>query len=66
LCPPLNERKGSLGGATLDGKIFAIGGGNGMVSFSDVEMLDPDIGRWIRTRSMGQEVNVLLYSHDIW
>ncbi|CAA0400035.1 unnamed protein product [Arabidopsis thaliana] len=55
LCPPLNERKGSLGGATLDGKIFAIGGGNGMVSFSDVEMLDPDIGRWIRTRSMGQE-----------
>ncbi|KAG7549107.1 Development/cell death domain [Arabidopsis thaliana x Arabidopsis arenosa] len=54
-CPPLNERKGSLGGATLDGKIFAIGGGNGMVSFSDVEMLDPDIGRWIRTRSMGQE-----------
>ncbi|CAF1793395.1 unnamed protein product [Brassica oleracea] len=52
LCPPLNDRKGNLGGATLDGKIFAIGGGNAEVVFSDVEMLDPDIGRWIRTRSM--------------
>uniref|UniRef100_A0A1J3IIT5 Kelch-like protein 5 n=2 Tax=Noccaea caerulescens TaxID=107243 RepID=A0A1J3IIT5_NOCCA len=55
LCPPLTERKGSLGGASLDGKIFAIGGGNGIVSFSDVEMLDPDIGKWIRTRSMEQK-----------
>ncbi|KAL0648949.1 hypothetical protein Bca4012_047240 [Brassica carinata] len=52
LCPPLNDRKGNLGGATLDGKIFAIGGGNAELVFSDVEMLDPDIGRWIRTRSM--------------
>ncbi|KAJ4882231.1 beta-propeller protein [Raphanus sativus] len=52
LCSPLNDRKGNLGGATLDGKIFAIGGGNVEVVFSDVEMLDPDIGRWIRTRSM--------------
>ncbi|XP_024012226.1 uncharacterized protein LOC18019545 isoform X2 [Eutrema salsugineum] len=55
LCPPLNEPKGSLGGATLDGKIFAIGGGNSKAYFSDVEMLDPDIGRWIRTRSMDQK-----------
>ncbi|XP_023635982.1 kelch-like protein 25 isoform X1 [Capsella rubella] len=53
--PPLNERKGSLGGATLDGKIFAIGGGNGTNVFSDVEMLDPDIGKWIITRSMAKQ-----------
>ncbi|CAH2074639.1 unnamed protein product [Thlaspi arvense] len=52
VCPPLNQRKGSLGGATLDGKVFAIGGGNEGEYYSDVEMLDPDIGRWIRTRSM--------------
>ncbi|KAJ0258062.1 hypothetical protein HA466_0069220 [Hirschfeldia incana] len=54
-CSPLNDRKGNLGGATLDGKIFAIGGGNVEVVFSDVEMLDPDIRRWIRTRSMEQK-----------
>lgn len=62
LCSPLNDRKGNLGGATLDGKIFAIGGGNVEVVFSDVEMLDPDIGRWIRTRSMEHKVNNLLTS----
>ncbi|CAN8257459.1 unnamed protein product [Cochlearia groenlandica] len=55
LCTPLNVRKGSLGGATLNGKIFAIGGGNGEEYFSDVEMFDPDIGRWIKTRSMDQK-----------
>lgn len=59
LCPSLTEKKGSLAGATLDGKIFAMGGGNGFTCFSDVEMLDLDVGRWIRTRSMTQKVNVL-------
>ncbi|GKV51821.1 hypothetical protein SLEP1_g58445 [Rubroshorea leprosula] len=29
ICPPLTEKKGSLAGATLGEKIFAIGGGNG-------------------------------------
>lgn len=66
LCPPLNKQKGGLGGASLNGKIFAIGGGNKDACFSDVETLDPDIGKWIRTRSMEEKVNVLLYPHDIW
>lgn len=66
LCPPLNDRKGNLGGATLDGKIFAIGGGNAEVVFSDVEMLDPDIGRWIRTRSMEHKVNLLHYPYSLY
>ncbi|PNX83764.1 kelch-like protein, partial [Trifolium pratense] len=52
LCPSMNRKKGSLSGAALNDKIFAVGGGNGLESFSDVEMLDFDIGRWIPTRSM--------------
>lgn len=56
LCPSLNQKKGSLSGAALNGKIFAVGGGNGVDCFSDVEMLDLDIGRWIPTRSMLEKV----------
>lgn len=56
LRPSLNQKKGSLAGATLDNKIFSIGGGNGVEIFSDVEMLDLDIGRWIPTQSMLQKV----------
>ncbi|XP_050287446.1 uncharacterized protein LOC126726263 isoform X1 [Quercus robur] len=55
LCPSLNQKKGSLAGATIDNKIFAIGGGNNVECFSNVEMLDLDIGRWIPTRSMLQK-----------
>lgn len=58
-CPSLKERKGSLAGAALGGKIFSIGGGNGIQCFSDVEMLDLILGRWISTRSMQQKVNVV-------
>lgn len=53
---PLNKEKGSLAGATLNGKIFALGGGNGIECFSDVDMFDLDVGRWIPTRSMLQKV----------
>lgn len=57
--PSLTVKKGSLSGVTLNGRIFAVGGGNGSASFSDVEMLDLDIGRWIPTRSMLQKVHLL-------
>ena len=56
LCASLNKKKGSLAGATLDNKIFAFGGGNGVDCFSDVEMYDVNVGRWIPTRSMLQKV----------
>lgn len=58
LRPSLNGSKGSLAGATVNNKIFAIGGGNGVDCFSEVEMLDLDIGQWIRTRSMLRKVNL--------
>lgn len=56
ICPSLREKKGSLAAATANNKIFAMGGGNGLDCFSDVEMLDIDVGRWIRTQSMLQKV----------
>ena len=57
-CPSLTGKKGSLAGATLNDKIFAMGGGNGVECFADVEMLVLDIGKWIPTRSLLQKVEV--------
>lgn len=54
--PSLTQRKGSLAGVSLNDKIFAIGGGNGVECFSEVEVLDPETGRWISAPSMQQKV----------
>lgn len=54
--PSLNQKKGSLAGASLYRKIYAIGGGSGVECYAEVEMLDMNIGRWITTRSMLQKV----------
>lgn len=56
LCPNLNHPKGSLAGATLNSKIYAIGGGDGVKCLSDVEMYDPILGRWINSQSMFDKV----------
>lgn len=50
------QPRGSLAGARLENKIFAIGGENGSEFFSGVEMLDLDLGRWIMTQSMLEKV----------
>ncbi|KAL0541255.1 hypothetical protein IC582_021297 [Cucumis melo] len=63
---------GSLRGVSIGNKLFAIGGGNGIESLTDVEMLTLDIGRWICTRSMLQrrfvagavELNGILYASE--
>ena len=44
----------------LNDKIFAIGGGDGSAVFSEVEMFDPALGRWIDSVSMRQNVCVSL------
>lgn len=54
--PSLNQKKGSLAGVSLNNTIFAIGGGNGVECFSEVEMFELDAGRWIQTPSMRHEV----------
>ena len=55
-CPRLKHAKRSLAGTTLNDKIFAIGGGDGSAVFSEVEMFDPALGRWIDSVSMRQKV----------
>ena len=60
-CPPLNQKNGSLAGATVKDKIYALGGGNGVDCHSAVEMLDFDVGAWIPTRSMLQKVQHFIY-----
>lgn len=49
----------------MDGKLFAVGGGDGSECFSDVEMFDPNIGRWISARSMLQKVVYLFMFTEI-
>lgn len=51
-CPSLNRKKGSLAGISLNSKIYAIGGGDGNETFSEVEMFDPYLGKWICGPSM--------------
>lgn len=65
LCPSLIRPKGSLAGVTLNGKIFALGGGDGCECFSDVEMFDPATGRWIYSQSMLQKVHCSYLFHLI-
>jgi len=48
----LNCKKGSLAGISLNSKIYAIGGGDGNETFSEVEMFDPYLGKWICGPSM--------------
>jgi len=57
----LIRAKGSLAGATLNGKIFALGGGNGSETFADVEMFDPALGKWIYNQSMLQKVHLVYF-----
>lgn len=55
--PSLNEKKGCLAGASLNDKIFAFGGGNGVQCFSEVEMFDLNLGHWISAQSMMEKVS---------
>ena len=59
LHPHLKKRNNNLSGATLKDKIFTMGGGNGTEYFAQVEMHDPQVGRWIPSRSMWQKVNYI-------
>ena len=52
VCPCLNNEKGSLAGVSLNGKIYAMGGGDGTQTYSEVEMFDPFLGKWICSPSM--------------
>ena len=55
-CPPLSRDKGSLAGVSVNGRIYAFGGGDGSECFSDVEIFDPSLGKWIKNRPMLERV----------
>jgi hypothetical protein len=50
--------KGSLAGVSVNGRIYAFGGGDGTKCFSDVEMFDPVHGKWIKIQPMLEKVSV--------
>ena len=57
-CPSLTREKGSLAGVSVNGRIYAFGGGDGTECFSDVEMFDPTHGKWIKNQPMLEKVSV--------
>lgn len=57
-CPSLTRDKGSLAGVSVNGRIYAFGGGDGTECFSDVEMFDPVHGKWIKNQPMLEKVSV--------
>lgn len=46
-------------------KLFAIGGGDGVECFAEVEMLDLNIGKWIYTQPMKQKVFYTIFSKEV-
>lgn len=54
--PSLKRRKGSVASVSLEDKMLAVGGGDGVECFSEVEIFDPNVGRWIPTQSMCNKV----------
>lgn len=55
-CSSMAIKRGSLGGATVREKIYALGGGNGSTSFNDTECFDPIVGTWTASTKMLERV----------
>jgi hypothetical protein len=49
-------KRGSLGGATVGNCIYAMGGGNGLLHFNEVECYEPVLGTWIPSTKMLEKV----------
>lgn len=45
-----------MAGASMYETIFALGGGNGVECFSEVELFDLHIGSWVSTEPMLEKV----------
>lgn len=52
----MKTKRGSLGGVAVGDRIYAVGGGNGQASFSEVESYDPYLGTWLPCTSMFEKV----------
>jgi hypothetical protein len=53
-------KRGSHGGVTVHDKLYAVGGGNGALSYDDIECFDPNVGRWIPSTKMLERVRPVL------
>lgn len=45
-----------MASVSLEDKMLAVGGGDGVECFSEVEIFDLNVGRWIPTQSMHNKV----------
>ena len=48
----MQDERGSLAVATLDDKVYAIGGGGPGVQLNSVEILDPAVNAWMPCKSL--------------
>ena len=53
-CGAMREARGSLGAASLNGKLYAAGGGQPGRNLATAEMLDPEINQWMGIKVMSQ------------
>lgn len=65
ICPSMAIKRGSLGGATVREKIYALGGGNGSKSFDDTECFDSVVGTWTPSTKMLERVTFLTYTRVV-
>nr|KYP37786.1 B2 protein [Cajanus cajan] len=56
LCPSLNQNKGSLALVSLTNKIFGDVGASVIDCFSDIEVFDLDLGKWISAYSIQNKI----------
>lgn len=55
----MRMKRGSHGGVTVHDKLYAVGGGNGALSYDDMESYDPNVGRWIPSTKMLERVRLI-------
>lgn len=48
----MTEVKGNLASVAIDGKIYAIGGGDSGRQSAGVELLDPELNQWMTVKPM--------------
>lgn len=49
---PMDGVRGNLSAVALDGKIYALGGGESGKQSARVEILDPNLNQWIAGKAM--------------
>lgn len=48
----MDTERGSLAAVSLDGKVYALGGGSPGVQLNSAEILDPNVNVWMKCKSL--------------